>query len=68
MSEAAGNDESLEPVPFILMRADETFDGQERVPSPSATRLRQLGARGRLRSSAGALPAIAPRRLARRCG
>jgi hypothetical protein len=34
-SEAAGDDENLEP-PFILMRAEETFDGQERVMSRSA--------------------------------
>jgi hypothetical protein len=35
-SEAAGDDEDLEPAPFILMRAEETFDGQERVMSRSA--------------------------------
>jgi hypothetical protein len=36
MSEAAGDDEDLEPAPFILMRAEETFDGQERVMSRAA--------------------------------
>jgi hypothetical protein len=36
MSEAAGDDEDLEPVPFIRMRAEETFDGQERVMSRAA--------------------------------
>jgi hypothetical protein len=36
MSEAPGDDEDLEPAPFILMRAEETFDGQERVMSRAA--------------------------------
>jgi hypothetical protein len=36
MSEATGDDEDLEPVPFIHMRAEETFDGQERVMSRAA--------------------------------
>ena len=36
MSEAAGDDEDLESIPFILMRAEETFDGQERVMSRAA--------------------------------
>jgi len=36
MSEAAGDDEDLEPVPFILMRAEETFDGLERVMARAA--------------------------------
>jgi len=31
MSEAASDDEDLEPAPFILMQAEETFDGPERV-------------------------------------
>ena len=35
-SEAAGDDEDLEPVTFILMRAEDTFDGQERVMSRAA--------------------------------
>jgi len=36
MSEARDDDEDLEPAPFILMRAEETFDGQERVMSRAA--------------------------------
>jgi hypothetical protein len=36
MSEAAGDDGDLEPAPFIVMRAEETFDGQERVMSRAA--------------------------------
>jgi hypothetical protein len=36
MSEASDDDEDLEPVPFILMRAEETFDGQECVMSRAA--------------------------------
>lgn len=36
MSEAKDDDEDLDPVPFILMRAEETFDGQERVLSRAA--------------------------------
>ena len=36
MSEARGDDEGQEPVPFILIRAEETFDGQERVLSRAA--------------------------------
>jgi len=35
-SEAAGDDEDLEPVSFILMRAEDTFDGQDRVMSRTA--------------------------------
>ena len=36
MSGAGDDDEDLEPAPFILMRAEETFDGQERVFSRPA--------------------------------
>ena len=36
MSEARDDDEDLEPAPFILMQAEETFDGQERVMSRAA--------------------------------
>ena len=35
-SEAAGGDEDLEHVSFILMRAEDTFDGQDRVMSRAA--------------------------------
>ncbi len=38
-SEAAGDDEALEHVSFILMRAEDTFDGQERVISQAAYEL-----------------------------
>lgn len=34
--EAAGDAEDLEHVSFILMRADDTFDGQDRVMSRAA--------------------------------
>jgi hypothetical protein len=36
MSEAAGDAGDLEPAPFIVMRAEETFHGQERVMSRAA--------------------------------
>ena len=36
MSGAGDDDEDLEPAPFILMRAEDTFDGQERVFSRPA--------------------------------
>ena len=36
VSEAAGDDEDLEPAAFIVMRAEETFDGLERVMSRTA--------------------------------
>ena len=36
MSQPGDDDEDLEPAPFILMRAEDTFDGQERVFSRPA--------------------------------
>ena len=40
--EPSGDDEDLEPVPFIFMAAGETFDGQERMFSRAAYNLQVL--------------------------
>jgi hypothetical protein len=45
MSRAGDGDEDREPVPFIRMPAEETFDGQERVMSRAAYDLQVLATR-----------------------
>jgi hypothetical protein len=40
--EPSGDDEDLEPAPFIFMAAGETFDGQERMFSRAAYNLQVL--------------------------